>query len=259
MSGVRFGRVLALAAATSLALAGCAGGGSGSSSSGDTLKIGFMGDLTGENSGHRDPAPQWRAARDRRVQRHEPEDQDRAEALRQPGQARPGRPRWSRTAIGTDKITALIGPAFSGESKAIGGRSSRARSRASRRRRPTRAWRRTTGPTGTASWPTTTTRAPAIANFLITAQVAEDGVRHLRTTRSTASASRTRSTRPSRARASPSSATSSPKDASDYSSTVQKVKAANPDIITFGGYYAQAGRAAQAAPRRRREGHLRHR
>jgi len=52
VSGVRFGRVLALAAATSLALAGCAGGSSSSGSGdGSTLKIGFMGDLTGENSG----------------------------------------------------------------------------------------------------------------------------------------------------------------------------------------------------------------
>ncbi|HET6290250.1 MAG TPA: ABC transporter substrate-binding protein, partial [Amycolatopsis sp.] len=49
---MRFGRVFAVAAAASLALAGCAGG-SSSSGSGDssTLKIGFMGDLTGENSG----------------------------------------------------------------------------------------------------------------------------------------------------------------------------------------------------------------
>ncbi|MBV9921672.1 MAG: branched-chain amino acid ABC transporter substrate-binding protein, partial [Pseudonocardia sp.] len=30
--------------------------------------------------------------------------------------------------------------------------------------------------------------------------------------------------------------------ASDYSSTVSKVKAANPDVIFYGGYYAQAGR-----------------
>ena len=30
--------------------------------------------------------------------------------------------------------------------------------------------------------------------------------------------------------------------ASDYSSTVAKVKAANPDVIVYGGYYAQAGR-----------------
>ena len=53
MSGMRFGRVVALAAAASLALAGCAGGTSSSSSGGDgsTIKIGFMGDLTGENSG----------------------------------------------------------------------------------------------------------------------------------------------------------------------------------------------------------------
>jgi branched-chain amino acid transport system substrate-binding protein len=121
VSGVRFGRVLALAAATSLALAGCAGG-SSSSGSGDssTLKIGFMGDLTGENSGI--VIPPNNGAKLAIDEYNATNPSVKLELKNYDSQGKPEQATsLVQTAIGTDKITALIGPAFSGESKAVGG------------------------------------------------------------------------------------------------------------------------------------------
>ena len=47
--------------------------------------------------------------------------------------------------------------------------------------------------------------------------------------------------------------------ASDYSSTVAKVKAANPDVIFYGGYYAQAGRLLKQLRDGGITAHVRHR
>lgn len=241
MSGVRFGRVLALAAATSLALAGCAGG-SGSSSSGDgsTLKIGFMGDLTGENSGI--VIPPNNGAKLAIDEYNATNPKVKLELKNYDSQGKPDQATsLIATAIGTDKITALIGPAFSGESKAIGGvlEQGKIPSVSPSATNPGLAkngwtyWHRVVA--------NDDDQGPAIANFLITAKspkkafvISDDQEYSVGLADAFEKTFKAKGVATERDKFA--------KDASDYSSTVSKVKAANPDVITFGGYYAQGGR-----------------
>jgi len=239
VSGVRFGRVFALAAATSLALAGCAGGGSGSSSSGSTLKIGFMGDLTGENSGI--VIPPRNGAQLAIDEYNATNPSVKLELKPYDSQGKPDQATAQiTTAIGSDKITALIGPAFSGESKAIGGQ-------LEQNKIPSVSPSATNPGLAKNNWSywhrvvaNDDDQGPAIANFLITAKspksayvISDDQEYSVGLADAFEKTFKGKNITVQRDKF--------PKDAPDYSSTVQKVKAANPDIITFGGYYAQAG------------------
>jgi branched-chain amino acid transport system substrate-binding protein len=145
------------------------------------------------------------------------------------------------TAIGQDKITALIGPAFSGESKAVGGvlEQGKVPSVSPSATNPGLAknnwsyWHRVVA--------NDEDQGPAIANFLITAKspknafvISDDQEYSVGLADAFEKTFKGKGITTERDKFA--------KDASDYSSTVQKVKAANPDIITYGGYYAQAGR-----------------
>ncbi|MFJ9786259.1 branched-chain amino acid ABC transporter substrate-binding protein [Amycolatopsis sp. NPDC101161] len=238
---MRFGRVLALAAATSLALAGCAGG-SSSSGSGDssTLKIGFMGDLTGENSGI--VIPPNNGAKLAIDEYNATNPKVKLELKNYDSQGKPEQATsLVQTAIGTDKITALIGPAFSGESKAVGGvlEQGKVPSVSPSATNPGLAangwkyWHRVVA--------NDNDQGPAIANFLITAKspknayvISDDQEYSVGLADAFEKTFKEKGITTERDKFA--------KDASDYSSTVSKVKAANPDVITFGGYYAQAGR-----------------
>jgi branched-chain amino acid transport system substrate-binding protein len=239
---VRFGRVLALAAATSLALAGCAGGGGSSSNSGDgsTLKIGFMGDLTGENSGI--VIPPNNGAKLAIDEYNATNPKVKLELKNYDSQGKPEQATsLVQTAIGTDKITALIGPAFSGESKAVGGvlEQGKIPSVSPSATNPGLAsngwkyWHRVVA--------NDNDQGPAIANFLITAKspknayvISDDQEYSVGLADAFEKTFKEKGITTERDKFA--------KDASDYSSTVSKVKAANPDVITFGGYYAQGGR-----------------
>ncbi len=239
MSGVRFGRVLALAAATSLALAGCAGGGSSSSGDGSTLKIGFMGDLTGENSGI--VIPPRNGAQLAIDEYNATNPKTKLELKPYDSQGKPDQATsLITTAIGSDKITALIGPAFSGESKAIGGQ-------LEQNKIPSVSPSATNPGLAKNNWSywhrvvaNDDDQGPAIANFLITAKspktafvLSDDQEYSVGLADAFEKTFKEKGVTVQRDKF--------PKDAPDYSSTVQKVKAANPDIITFGGYYAQGG------------------
>ncbi|WP_086851485.1 branched-chain amino acid ABC transporter substrate-binding protein [Amycolatopsis kentuckyensis] len=236
---MRFGRVLALAAATSLALAGCAGGGSSSSGDGSTLKIGFMGDLTGENSGI--VIPPRNGAQLAIDEYNATNPKTKLELKPYDSQGKPDQATsLITTAIGSDKITALIGPAFSGESKAIGGQ-------LEQNKIPSVSPSATNPGLAKNNWSywhrvvaNDDDQGPAIANFLITAKspktafvLSDDQEYSVGLADAFEKTFKEKGVTVQRDKF--------PKDAPDYSSTVQKVKAANPDIITFGGYYAQGG------------------
>ncbi len=239
MSGVRFGRVLALAAATSLALAGCAGGGSSSSGDGGTIKIGFMGDLTGENSGIVIPPRNGAQLAIDEYNATNPKTKIELKPYDSQGKADQATSLIT-TAIGSDKITALIGPAFSGESKAIGGQ-------LEQNKIPSVSPSATNPGLAKNNWTywhrvvaNDDDQGPAIANFLITAKspksayvISDDQEYSVGLADAFEKTFKDKGVKVDRDKF--------PKDAPDYSSTVQKVKAANPDIITFGGYYAQGG------------------
>ncbi|CAL9376758.1 branched-chain amino acid ABC transporter substrate-binding protein [Saccharothrix sp. NPDC042600] len=242
MSGARLGRVLALAAASSLVLAACAGGGGGGTGGGDstTVKIGFMGDLTGENSAI--VIPPYNGAKMAIDEYNAKNPKNKIELIKYDSQGKPDQATSLITkAVGTDKIVALIGPAFSGESKAIGGtlEENKIPSVSPSATNPGLAkngwtyWHRVVA--------NDDDQGPGIADFLIKAKspkkafVLSDDQEY-----SVGIAEAVTKTLKEKGVAVENDKFA--KDASDYSSTVTKVKSANPDIIFFGGYYAQGGR-----------------
>ncbi|MFI9814372.1 branched-chain amino acid ABC transporter substrate-binding protein [Saccharothrix variisporea] len=242
MSGARLGRVLALAAASSLVLAACAGGGGGGTGGGDatTVKIGFMGDLTGENSAI--VIPPYNGAKMAIDEYNAKNPKNKIELIKYDSQGKPDQATSLITkAVGTDKIVALIGPAFSGESKAIGGtlEENKIPSVSPSATNPGLAkngwtyWHRVVA--------NDDDQGPGIADFLIKAKspkkafVLSDDQEY-----SVGIAEAVTKTLKEKGVAVENDKFA--KDASDYSSTVTKVKSANPDMIFFGGYYAQGGR-----------------
>ncbi|RCG33054.1 branched-chain amino acid ABC transporter substrate-binding protein [Sphaerisporangium album] len=242
----RLGGVLAVGVALTVGLAAC-GGDSGSGSGGDssaaapsTLKIGFMGDLSGENSGIVIPpsngaqlAVDEYNATNPKVKVEMIKYDSRADATTAVSLA--------QTAIKTDKIVALVGPAFSGESKqavpvleeAKIPNISASATNVDLAKNGWKYWHRVV--------PNDGVQGPAIADFIAGAAAAKnvfvvddkseygkgigDAVRgQLKTKGATV--------------------TDDALDpaATDYSSTVNKIASAKPDAIFFGGYYAGAGK-----------------
>jgi len=242
VSGARLGRVLVLAAAASLVLGACAGGGSGSSGGGDatTVKIGFMGDLTGENSAI--VIPPRNGAKMAIAEYNAKNPKTKIEMVEYDSQGKPDQATsLIAKAVGTDKIVGLIGPAFSGESKAIG-------AQLEENKIPSVSPSATNPGLAKNSWKywhrvvaNDDDQGPGIAEFLVKAKspkkafvLSDDQEYSVGLADAVAKSFEGKSVAVERDKFA--------KDASDYSSTVSKVKAANPDVIVFGGYYAQAGR-----------------
>jgi branched-chain amino acid transport system substrate-binding protein len=226
-----------------LVLGGCAGGGSGTSSGGGnvtSLKIGFMGDLTGENAaivipprnGAKLAIDEYNATNPKvKLELVEYDSQGK------PDQATP----LIQKAITQDKIAALIGPAFSGESKAVGSvlEQGKIPSVSPSATNPGLAkngwtyWHRVVA--------NDDDQGPGIAEFLTKAKSAkkafvlsDDQEYSVGLADAMAKTFEAQGVSVQRDKFS--------KDASDYSSTVSKVRSFNPDVIAYGGYYAQAGR-----------------
>jgi branched-chain amino acid transport system substrate-binding protein len=230
-----------LAAAASLVLSACAGGTSSpGGGDGSTLKIGFMGDLTGENSGI--VIPPNNGAKLAIEEYNAKSPKVKLELKDYDSQGKPEQATsLIATAVGSDKITALIGPAFSGESKAIGGvlEQSKIPSVSPSATNPGLAkngwkyWHRVVA--------NDDDQGPGIAEFLIKAKspkkvfvLSDDQEYSVGLADAFAKTFEGKGVAVERDKFA--------KDASDYSSTVSKVKSSNPDVVAFGGYYAQGGR-----------------
>ncbi len=172
----------------------------GSCGGGETLKIGFRGDLTGENSGIVIPPRNGaKLAIDEYNATNPPVKLELVEYDSQ-GSADQAVP-LIQQAINTDRIVGLVGPAFSGESRSSA-----------------RSWSR-------ARCATSPARAFVISNDQeYSVGLADAALQAFQAKGVTVERDQFA------------------QGASDYSSSVAKVKAANPDVIVYGGYYAQAGR-----------------
>ncbi|MPZ84337.1 MAG: ABC transporter substrate-binding protein [Actinophytocola sp.] len=230
--------------ALTLTLSACAGSGDDSSGSGDgggatTVKIGFMGDLTGENSaivipprnGAKMAFDEYNATNpDVKIEMVEYDSQGK------PEQATVLVPQ----AVSQDKIVGLIGPAFSGESKAVGAQLNEAKipSVSASATNPDLAkngwtfWHRVVA--------NDNDQGPGIANFLVKAlspkkaYVVSDDQEYSVGLAATVDAA-------FKEAGVTTETDKFAQTASDYSSTVSKVKASNADVVFYGGYYAQAG------------------
>lgn len=237
-----------MVATASLTLSACAGssnspGGTTGGSGGDapaSIKVGFMGDLTGENSAI--VIPPRNGAKMAIDEYNKSNPKTKIELVEYDSQAKTEQATaLTQKALTQDKISALIGPAFSGESKAVGAilEQGKIPSVSPSATNPGLAknnwtfWHRVVA--------NDDDQGPGIVNFLISAKspkkayVLSDDQEY-----SVGIADAFEKT--FKDKSIPVDRDKFAKDASDYSSTVNKVRAANPDVVVFGGYYAQGAR-----------------
>jgi branched-chain amino acid transport system substrate-binding protein len=243
---VRLGVALA---ATSLVLAACGGGGGeqggaapsgGASEAAKTVKIGLMGDLTGESSGI--VIPLRNAAKLAIEDYNATNPATKIELVEYDSQAAPEQATaLAQQAIKTDKIVGLIGPAFSGESRQVGpvleeGTIPSISASATNPMLSQNGWK---------YWHRIVAnddiQGGGVADYISRALAAKKvfvihdnqeyskGIADVvsKTLKGAGVTIQTDVIDP---------------QGSDYASTVNKVKAGAPDAIFYGGYYAQAGR-----------------
>lgn len=239
-------RLVATAAvlAGALVLSACGGGGDsgaggGGTGDGETLKIGFMGDLTGENSGIVIPPNNGAKLAVDEYNATNPAVKIELVDLDSQGSADQAVPLITQAI--NDGIVGLIGPAFSGESKAVGPVLEQAKipSVSPSATNPGLAengwtfWHRVVA--------NDADQGPGIAEFLIRSTsptkayvISDDQEYSVGLADAVLGAFQAGGVTVERDQFA--------QAASDYSSTVAKVAAFQPDVVVFGGYYAQAGR-----------------
>jgi len=205
-----------------------------------TVKIGFMGDLTGENSGIVIPPrngaqlaiDQYNATNPKTKIELVPYDSQGA------GEQATG---LAQQAINTDKIVGLIGPAFSGESQQVGpileeGKIPSVSASATNVTLAEKGWK---------FWhrvlPGDRIQGTEIGNFMATGMNAKK-VFVIHDNQDYSKGIADFVTAALKAKGATVSADVIDPQGSDYASTVNKVKPAAPDAIFYGGYYAQGGR-----------------
>ena len=241
---VRLGVALA---ASSLVLAACGGGGEetggapeGGTEAATTVKIGVMGDLTGENSGL--VIPLRNAAQLAFEEYNATNPTTKIEMVEYDSQGVPEQATaLAQQAINTDKIVGLIGPAFSGESRQVGpildeGKIPSVTASATGPALAENGWKYWHRIVGN-----DVTQGGAVADYMTRALatkntfVIHDNQEYSKGIADVVAKTLTESG------VTIETDVIDPQG-SDYASTVNKVKAAAPDAIFYGGYYAQAGR-----------------
>ena len=239
--------MLAVGLALTLGLAACSDGGDGcqpgsggsSAAAGGTIKLGFMGDLTGANAGIVIPPRNGAKLVDRRVQQDQPGREGRDG--RYDSQADPSKAvALAQQAIKTDKIVGLIGPAFSGESAQVAPVLEEAKM-------PSISASATNAALSANGWkywhrvlPSDNVQGPGIGDFIATVS-ARRRFCHRRQVRVRQAAGRRRQGALEGKGVKLTNDSLDPTE-SDFSSVVNKVVAAKPDAIFFGGYYAAGGK-----------------
>jgi branched-chain amino acid transport system substrate-binding protein len=239
--------VLAAGLALTLGLAACGDGGTdaspeaGSSSAAapTSIKLGFMGDLTGANAGI--VIPPRNGAKLVIDEYNKTNPAVKVEMVEYDSQADPSKAvALAQQAIKTDKIVGLIGPAFSGESAQVAPVMEEAMI-------PSISASATNAALSANGWkywhrvlPSDSIQGPGIANFIADGVAAKNvfviddkseyGKPLADAVRTTLEGKGVKLTNDSLDPAE-----------SDFSSVVNKVVAAKPDAIFFGGYYAAGG------------------
>ena len=243
-------RIVATAAllAGAMALTACGGSSSSSGSSGgssgggggQTVKIGFMGDLTGENSGIVIPPKQGAQLAIDEYNATNPKT--KVQLVTYDSQADPSQATsLAQKALKDDKIVGLIGPAFSGESKTTDPvleegqvpSISPSATNVTLSQNSWKFWHRIVANdaaqgAGAAGYIADGPKAKKV--FVIDDnQEYSKGLADVVTSTLTGKSIAVQRDKIDQ-------------NGSDYSSTVNKIKADSPDAIFYGGYYAQAGR-----------------
>ncbi|MFB9674434.1 branched-chain amino acid ABC transporter substrate-binding protein [Streptosporangium vulgare] len=233
--------------ALTLGLAACSSGGTeatpaegGSSAAApSTVKLGFMGDLTGANAGI--VIPPRNGAKLVVDEYNKTNPAVKIELVEYDSQADPSKAvALAQQAIKTDKIVGLIGPAFSGESAQVAPVLEEAKL-------PSISASATNAALATNGWkywhrvlPSDSIQGPGIGDFIATGVgaknvfVIDDKSEYGKPLADAVKAQlETKGVKPTTDSLDPAE--------SDFSSVVNKVAAAKPDAIFFGGYYAAGG------------------
>ncbi|WP_205718608.1 branched-chain amino acid ABC transporter substrate-binding protein [Actinomadura sp. WMMA1423] len=236
---MRITGAVAVSAALALSAVACGDGDSGSDG-GNEVTIGFMGDLTGENSGLVIPPKQGAQLAIEQYNATNPKVKIKFKTYDSQG-----KPEQATTlaqgAVKNDKIAALIGPAFSGESQSVAPILEEAKIPSV----SPSATNITLGEKGWKYWHRVVAddaaQSEGAANFLVNSVKAkklftvsdnQDYGKGLADAIAKAAGSKGAQTQ-----------TDAVDDkATDYSSTVNKINQFKPDAVYFGGYYAVAGR-----------------
>lgn len=236
---MRITGAVAVSAALALSAVAC-GDGDSDSGNGNEVTIGFMGDLTGENSGLVIPPKQGAQLAIEQYNATNPKVKIKFKTYDSQG-----KPEQATTlaqgAIKNDKIAALIGPAFSGESQSVAPILEEAKIPSV----SPSATNITLGEKGWKYWHRVVAddavQSEGAANFLVNSVKAkkiftvsdnQDYGKGLADAIGKAAGAKGVQTQ-----------TDAVDDkATDYSSTVNKINQFKPDAVYFGGYYAVAGR-----------------
>lgn len=236
---MRITGAVAVSAALALSAVAC-GDGDSDSGSGNEVTIGFMGDLTGENSGLVIPPKQGAQLAIEQYNATNPKVKIKFKTYDSQG-----KPEQATTlaqgAIKNDKIAGLIGPAFSGESQSVAPILEEAKVPSV----SPSATNITLGEKGWKYWHRVVAddavQSEGAANFLVNSVKAkklftvsdnQDYGKGLADAIGKAAGAKGVQTQ-----------TDAVDDkATDYSSTVNKINQFKPDAVYFGGYYAVAGR-----------------
>jgi branched-chain amino acid transport system substrate-binding protein len=238
-------RVLAVAGVVAVATAACGGDSGGTSSGGGgtaaaTVKIGFMGDLTGENSGI--VIPPRNGAQMAIDEYNATNPTTKIQMVPYDSQGVPEQATGlAQQAINQDKIVGLVGPAFSGESQQVGpileeGKIPSVSASATNVTLAEKGWK---------YWhrilPGDRIQGTGIGEFIARALSAKK-VFVIHDNQDYSKGIADFVTAALKGKGVTTSADVIDPKATDYSSTINKVKPVAPDAIFYGGYYAQAGR-----------------
>jgi branched-chain amino acid transport system substrate-binding protein len=233
----------ALAVSAVLALSAVACGGDDKDSGGkggNEVTIGFMGDLTGENSGL--VIPPWQGAQLAVEQYNATNPKVKIKLKKYDSQGKPEQATTlAQGAVKNDKIVGLIGPAFSGESQSVAPILEEAKipsvtpsaTNVTLAEKGWKFWHRVVADDAVQS--------AGAANFLTKAA----GAKKIFTVSDNQDYGKGLADAIAKAAGGAGAQTQSDAvddKATDYSSTVNKINQFKPDAVYFGGYYAVAGR-----------------
>ncbi|TYB44730.1 branched-chain amino acid ABC transporter substrate-binding protein [Actinomadura chibensis] len=238
---MRITGALAVSAVLALSAVACGGDdGDSGGGSGDEVTIGFMGDLTGENSGL--VIPPWQGAQLAVEQYNATNPKVKIKLKKYDSQGKPEQATTlAQGAVKNDKIVGLIGPAFSGESQSVAPILEEAKipsvspsaTNVTLAEKGWKFWHRVVADDAVQS--------AGAANFLTKAA----GAKKIFTVSDNQDYGKGLADAIAKAAGGAGAQTQSDAvddKATDYSSTVNKINQFKPDAVYFGGYYAVAGR-----------------
>lgn len=230
---------VAVSAVLALSAVACGDGDDGGSGGGNEVTLGFMGDLTGENSGLVIPPKQGAQLAIEQYNATNPKVKIKFKTYDSQGKPEQATS-LALGAVKNDKITGLIGPAFSGESQSVGPILEEAKIPSV----SPSATNITLGEKGWKYWHRVVAddaaQSAGVANFAINSGMKK--IFLVSDNQDYGKGLADAIEKAVKAKGAQTQSDAVDDKGTDYSSTVNKINQFKPDLVYFGGYYAVAGR-----------------